>query len=523
MRDFRLSIILVVVSLFACWQIQAQEHMRISRTGITPAIPYNYDVVGVIGDSLALFNYVVTDTSVTIQRGFVTPEAVVLPLQTINTFTTPAGWEPFSGFPLYQRFKAGKLFTAIKAGHRLLVLITDTQSTEQHIFEDFDVRLYSDTSFVIVDEQLGWAAHFNYPDGGLAKIFGLDFTTDTLQLFYEHQPTSYSGYSIYELAGGYYLMTSVMPGYLPDLLVQGTQIVNTYPGNWWQYTSYYQMGSTSPITDQLSYISISDGLDRNQCWNMLAWVEDSDLITAIIPNPSGNPYSYGYIYDFVPYSSFSFSSIHGIGTSYPTTLRELNTIKNWQLNNGILEDQGGFPDLSAYPGAQRLFRLDERYAVAISQADQSPHTFCLIDYDDFTVRSNSYEVGYFDLTQHSDDCFYLIGYDGRVHCFALQMSSSTPDDHIPQPALSMTTHPNPFRESCTIKLSGYKVGSARLSVYNVRGQKVRTLLNDYLPDGKHSLTWDTHDDRGSLCPNGVYYLRLEQGGKAVVTKIVLMH
>lgn len=522
MRYFRLYA-LSILMLLACLQIQAREQMRINRVGITPAIPYSYDLMGVIGDSLALYNYAVTDTSVTIQRGIVTPDALVRPLQTVYTFTAPDDWEPFNGFPLYQRFKAGKLFLAFLAGHRTLVLITDAQGTGQHVFIHYGVNLEPEPGFVIVDEQLGWAAHFTYPGGGPVKVFRLDFNTDTLQPFYEQETTTYSGYSVFELAGGYYLMTTQVNIDLPDLLVHGTQIVNTYPEQWWQYAPYYLMSSTGAVTDQLSYISISDGLDRNQNWNMLAWVEDTDLITAAIPNPSGNPYSYGYLYDFVPYTSFSFSSIYGIGTSYPSGFREPNTVKNWQLVNGVLEDMGGFPDLSAYSGARSFFRLDERYAVAISQVDQGPHSFCLIDYDDLSVRAYSYQVGYYGYTRYSDDHFYLIGYDGRVHCFALELGSSTPDDQIPPPVLKLSIHPNPFRENCSIELSGLKAGPARLSVYNLRGQKVRSLIDYDLPAGKHILTWDTIDDKGRQSANGVYYLRLEQDGKAEVTKIVLMH
>ena len=80
-----------------------------------------------------------------------------------------------------------------------------------------------------------------------------------------------------------------------------------------------------------------------------------------------------------------------------------------------------------------------------------------------------------------------------------------------------------FRESCNIELSGLKAGPARLGVNNLRGQKARTLLGENLPAGKHNLTWDTNDDSGRQSTNGVYYLCLEQDGKAEVTKIVLMH
>lgn len=508
--------IILMAAIMLPWQtLEAREQMRISRVGISQAIPYSYDVVGMVGDSLALFDFEVTNSSVTIKRGFVTPDAVVTPLQTIHTFTAPPDWETINGYPLYRTFKDGKLYSAFIAGDHSLVLITGEQGTSQHVFNHPGINMDFQPAYLIVNDLFGWCAHFNYPGGGPVKIYRIDLTTDTLQLFHEHPTTHYSGYSFYELADGYFLMTTYGFNDLPDLLVQGSQIVHSYPDGWWPYMDFYLMSSTAPVTDQLSYIGISDGLDRNQSWFMLAWVEDNDLITAGIPNSNPNPYSYGYIGSFVPYSSLSFSSVYGIGTSYPPDQRELNTFKNWQLNSGILEDIGGFPNLSAYPGAQSLFRLDDRFAVAISQVDQGPHSFCLIDYIDQTVRAYSYQVGYFGYTLHSDDHFYLIGYDGRVHCFALEMGSPNSDEQIPPANLELSAYPNPFRGSCSIEINCAKAGPAKLSVYNLRGQLVQTLHQELLTSGSHSIQWDA-----SAHPSGVYFLRLEQG-KEIITRKVL--
>lgn len=501
-----------------CVRLEAREQMRINRNGISQAVPYSYDVIGMVGDSLALFDFVVTNTSVTLKRGFVTPNAIVTPLQTIYSFEAPLDWEPINGFPLYREFKNGKLYSAFLAGGHSLVLITDAESTSQHVFTHYGVNLNNQPGYLIVNDQYGWCGHFNYPGGGPAKIYRVDLTTDTLQLFHEQTTTDYGGYSIYELAGGYFLMKGDSFGDLPDLLVHDSQIVNTYPDGWWpylQFLPYYLMSSTGPVTDQLSYIVISDGLDRGMGWNMLAWVEDSDLLTAGIPNPNPNPYSYGYIYDYLPYSSFSFSSVYGIGTSYPPDQRELNTFKNWQFTGGILEDMGGFPDLSAYPGARSLFRLDNRYAVATSRVDDGPHSFCLIDYDALTVRAYSFQVGYYWGTSHSDDHFYLIGYDGRVHCFALEMGSPNQDDSIPPPTLNLSAYPNPFRGNCSIEINSPKAGPARLSVYNLRGQLIKTLLQADLHPGQHSLEWDASD-----CAAGLYFIRLETGSQSLTSKVL---
>jgi len=511
--------IFLIAAIMLPWQtLEAREQMRISRVGISQAIPYSYDVVGMVGDSLALFDFEITNSSVTLKRGFVTPDAVVTPLQTIHTFTAPPDWELINGYPLYRTFKDGKLYSAFVAGDHSLVLITGEQGTSQHVFNHPGINLTIQPGYLIVNDQYGWCAHHPYPDIGPARIYRIDLTTDTLQLFYEHNASNYACFGFYKLAGGCFLMTADRFSDVPDLLVQGTQIINSYPDGWWPYTPYYLMASTTPVTDQLSYITITDGLDRSMSWSTLAWVHDAELYFAGIPNHNPNPYSYGYLHDFVPHSPYSFSSVYGIGPSYPPDQRELNTFKNWQLNSGILEDIGGFPNLSAYPGAQSLFRLDDRYAVAISQVDQGPHSFCLIDYDDQTVRAYSYQVGYFGYTLHSDDHFYLIGYDGRVHCFALEMGSPNSDEQIPPITTLLSVNPNPFRGNCAIEINSAKAGPAKLSVYNLRGQLVETLHQELLTSGSHSIQWDA-----SAQPSGVYFLRLEQGKEIITRKVLLLN
>ena len=102
---------------------------------------------------------------------------------------------------------------------------------------------------------------------------------------------------------------------------------------------------------------------------------------------------------------------------------------------------------------------------------------------------------------------------------------NTPVDDELVPAvteLSLSCNPNPFRETANISFSLEDKGKATLAVYNLRGQKVRTLLSGELPSGKHQLAWDGRDDRGQQAASGIYFLRLEQGGHNAVRKMVLM-
>ncbi|MDP2173682.1 MAG: T9SS type A sorting domain-containing protein [Candidatus Cloacimonadaceae bacterium] len=56
-------------------------------------------------------------------------------------------------------------------------------------------------------------------------------------------------------------------------------------------------------------------------------------------------------------------------------------------------------------------------------------------------------------------------------------------------------YPNPFRESVSIALLLTKSGSAEISVYNLKGQRVRSIVTPNLPAGKNLFTWDEKDAR----------------------------
>ncbi len=83
-------------------------------------------------------------------------------------------------------------------------------------------------------------------------------------------------------------------------------------------------------------------------------------------------------------------------------------------------------------------------------------------------------------------------------------------------------YPNPFNPSTEIVYSVPKSGHVNLAVYNVAGQKVRTLINARVSAGSHRVTFDGRDDSGRELSTGVYIYRLEAEGKVLQKKMTLM-
>ncbi len=67
-----------------------------------------------------------------------------------------------------------------------------------------------------------------------------------------------------------------------------------------------------------------------------------------------------------------------------------------------------------------------------------------------------------------------------------------------------------------------KGSNVKLAVYNLIGQKIRTLVNGYLPAGLHSAVWDGRNDEGDAAVSGVYFYRFDADGFVNTQRMVLL-
>lgn len=71
--------------------------------------------------------------------------------------------------------------------------------------------------------------------------------------------------------------------------------------------------------------------------------------------------------------------------------------------------------------------------------------------------------------------------------------------------------PNPTGSVTSIRFCLSNPGPARLTIFDVAGRRVRSLLDGRLAAGSHEVAWDGRDDHGVPAPSGVYFYRLESG------------
>jgi len=88
---------------------------------------------------------------------------------------------------------------------------------------------------------------------------------------------------------------------------------------------------------------------------------------------------------------------------------------------------------------------------------------------------------------------------------------------------NLTNYPNPFNPTTIISFSVTQNSDfVNLEVYNVRGQKVKTLINEEMQSGKHTAIWSGLDSINKPVSSGVYFYKIKIGKQETVKRMLLL-
>ena len=87
---------------------------------------------------------------------------------------------------------------------------------------------------------------------------------------------------------------------------------------------------------------------------------------------------------------------------------------------------------------------------------------------------------------------------------------------------NISNYPNPFNPSTTIEFSIQTVSKVKLSIYNIKGQKIKTLANNEFNKGSYSIIWNGVDESGKPVSSGLYFYKLNVNSKIEATKKMLL-
>jgi hypothetical protein len=96
------------------------------------------------------------------------------------------------------------------------------------------------------------------------------------------------------------------------------------------------------------------------------------------------------------------------------------------------------------------------------------------------------------------------------------------EDVVKPLMVGLDNYPNPFNPETNIRFSIVDDCHAELSIYNVKGQKVRSLVDEKVEAGWHQVSWNGENELGESVSTGVYFMRLETPKQTVSRKINLL-
>ncbi|HPO10953.1 MAG TPA: T9SS type A sorting domain-containing protein, partial [bacterium] len=95
-------------------------------------------------------------------------------------------------------------------------------------------------------------------------------------------------------------------------------------------------------------------------------------------------------------------------------------------------------------------------------------------------------------------------------------------ESVPEEVLISGNNPNPFNPNTVIIFSIPRNGKAELSIYDITGRKVKSLISQEWATGLHTVRWDGRNDGGKAVSSGIYIAHLRAGGMTASRRMALV-
>ena len=165
--------------------------------------------------------------------------------------------------------------------------------------------------------------------------------------------------------------------------------------------------------------------------------------------------------------------------------------------------------------------------------DNEPGNFTFADsvgYFEIQLPAGTYDI-YAERVFYEDNIIYSVTVEDEQNTeIAFNMTSTLPqvssNEDIIQSSIDniqLSNYPNPFNSSTTISFSLTQNSDfVNLDVFNIKGQKVITLINEKMLNGKHSIIWSGVDDNNKPVGSGIYFYKLKTYKKEFVKRMILL-
>ncbi len=208
-------------------------------------------------------------------------------------------------------------------------------------------------------------------------------------------------------------------------------------------------------------------------------------------------------------------------------------IDNFMIVGGIFYgEQSSIFDISDPADPVYLYGLNTFGPMGIDEENEllfiGYYECCVYDLSPLLESGNEPDSTTSFTTSDTFTGFYPLG-DNKMVCVNrtgveyIEYSHVGIEDDMPHAtALSLSNYPNPFNPETTIRFDIPSHAQTTLSIYNIKGQLVRTLLEQPMDAGEHNAVWNGTDNLDKPVSSGVYLYRLESGDHVVTRRMLLI-
>ena len=144
-----------------------------------------------------------------------------------------------------------------------------------------------------------------------------------------------------------------------------------------------------------------------------------------------------------------------------------------------------------------------------------PGSFCYCDEDIVAGETYFYMLGLADFSDSS-------GLFGPIMVSARTDVAVAGDDRLPTQFGLAQNYPNPFNPETTIEYQVPHTAPVQVTVFNILGQQINTLVDEVRESGRHQVTWDGRDHAGRPVASGVYFCQMTAGAYRQTRKMTLL-
>ena len=283
--------------------------------------------------------------------------------------------------------------------------------------------------------------------------------------------------------------------------------------------------------------------DGNWQWATKAGGSDMDYGSAITIDDAGNTYVTGLFQETSSFGSYSITS----NGEYDIFVAKMDASGNWQWAT-----KAGGSDLD-YGSAITIDDAENTYVTGVFQETSSFGSYSITsngDSDIFVAKmdasgnwqwatkagGSSYDHGYGITIDDAENTYvtgifeetstfgsYSLTSNGELDIFVAKLNNNTSvENKIIPVSNSLANYPNPFNPETTISFSIKQNSKVELEIFNIKGQKIKTLAKENLQRGHHEVIWNGEDEYGESVSSGLYFYKINVNGKTEAVRKCLL-